>query len=540
MEMKFGKQKKIFTYVWNTLFVLLLLFEATSLIYGAYRTAILKETSMSTKVIYDFLHGYNPYNAEWLSDANAQPPIYYESGFFHLLPSVWLGKVFNLECYSAATIVHVLYVLGAMLLMYVCINKITENKTLGLMASAILFYCLNVTCYTNSRPDTLCSILILGIIYLIYVDACQEEYKKSCAKAVNGRYKLREWGVAFFVILLIFLKIHYASILFALFFVYLRRKRVWPMLMKGAILGAGMVAITQLCFPTFFSTFIVRVIEMFRFNTGYSTWGIMLDKWKHLFWRFPVILILLVIYFIQNRKKIFQQEFSLFLAINAAFNIIALCFMGKWPGNGIIYHEVMLLPTAIIVAAMFLQQLKVNGQKIEEQGTKKHTGYVIMFYVLSMLCILPIFVKNDIRFSFTNLPQQIERRNQEFAELDEYKSEHMLLSPAKSFYALANGIYQWDYGDQIYLPYDIGTSPRWNFLFPYTNQYRQRNIEYGEKMIAMIANQEYSLIITDTYNILGIKIGLEEGFQTAIEENYVQIKQEGGLTYWSPKEEEER
>ena len=44
-------------------------------------------------------------------------------------------------------------------------------------------------------------------------------------------------------------------------------------------------------------------------------------------------------------------------------------------------------------------------------------------------------------------------------------------------------------------------------------------------MLEMIDNKEYSLIITDKNNILGLRLGLEEAFVEALNQNYEVIKE---------------
>lgn len=530
-----SNMNNILLWVMNILLILLLIYEVACMIYSGVVNVAIGETRMSTKVIDDLVHGINPYGKEWLSDSNSLPPIYYESGFFHLLPSVLIAKFFPCNTFAAATITHCSYVILALAMMYFCVYSITKEISLGLIASNIFFFCLNVSVVTNVRPDTLCSLCIITIILLIYWDSdyYSSVYSLSDKKAkpkLSVCAEIREWLVAILGVLLLFLKIHYASILFALFFVYLRRKRIFPMIIKGAIIGIITLFVTQICFPTFYSTFIVRVIEMLRDNTEIKTITSMWMKWGSLIRLFPVVFFLLLVsfLFIKDLKIIYKNDFILLLIINIVFNILALCFMGKWPGNGIIYHKTMLMASAIVAAMMVVKNLENKYIKLNW----------ILEYGIAIISIICIYAcQNDIKFDFQSLPKRIDSRKVEFAELDEYKSDNMLLAPEKSFYAFANGIYQWDYGDQIYLPYDIGTSPRWNFLFPYTNEYRRKNTEYAMHMIEMIENKEYSIIITDEYNVLGRKIGLEEQFQEAIESNYEVLKTSGVMTYWLPLEE---
>lgn len=538
---------KIMSRVINLILITLLCYVMACMIYQCVVNVRIGETRMSTKVIDDFIHGVNPYGTEWLEDMESQPPIYYESGFFHLLPSVLLGKLFHINCFISASLVHAIYVISATFVMIWLVYKTTNCVSLGLLAANLFFFCLNFSDYSNARPDTLCSLCIVSILLLIYWD--KDYYGQY--KSINNENKsekntkllgMREWLVALLVVLLLFLKIHYASILFALFFVYIKRKRIFPMLLKGITIFLLTVFITLICFPTFFSTFGVRVLEMLRQNTEVDTIGLMWIRWGELLglYLFPCLLTIFGMLFpwgkvnsfsmyLNNKINILRKDdFILLLVINILFNFAALCFMGKWPGNGIIYHETMIMSSVIVSFCMVLSTIwnHCNRQRVK----------YVLSGIITIVSLFMVYNSQDIiSGDFSSLSLRVESREAEISELDKYYSEHMLLAPEKSFYAMKRGIYQWDYGDQIYLPYDIGSSPRWNMLFPYTNEYRRRNIEYANKMIAMIENQEYSIIITDEYNILGKKIGLHEEFQQAIENNYETIKTEGVLTYWIPR-----
>lgn len=511
-------------------------YNLVSIIYQCVIDAGVHETRMSTKIIYDFVNGVNPYSTDWLYDDSSRPVTYYESGFFHVLPSVLIAKLFGVSVYAAAAITHLIYIFGALAVMILCVKKLTGSYLLSALAADMYYFCLSTALTTNVRPEILCSICIVLIIYLLTFDAD----KKG---AINKGTVIREWIIAFLCVLLIFLKIHYASIIAALFFVFLYRKRMWHIIYKSVIIGIIMTAICVLFFPTFFSTFGIRVIEMFRDNTEVKTMIAMWKKWGRLFLLFPTAFVVVFLrgilpesfsksanaikqYFIDKKNVIIASELNIFFTANVIINFIALCFMGKWPGNDIAYHCVMIMPTLIIASVLVIRHYAKKNKKLSH--------YLVMGFVILTVALL--VSNNKIKkINFSTYQARLEARDKEREELDAYKSDKMLLSHLKAFYALENDIYQWDFGDQIYIPYNIGTSPRWNFLFPYTNLYRDRNIVYANKMLEMIENKEYSIIITDKNNILGLRLGLEEAFDESINQNYVVLKEDGSLTYWVPE-----
>lgn len=518
--------------------ILLFAYLGYNLFGNVYRCVIdasVHETRMSTKIIYDFVNGVNPYSADWLYDDSSRPVTYYESGFFHVLPSVVIAKLFGVSVYAAAAITHLIYVFGALAVMILCVRRLTKSTLLAAVAANMYYYCLSVSLTTNVRPEILCSLCIVLIIYLLSFDSDKRETSKKATV-------IREWIIAVLCVLLIFLKIHYASIIAALFFVFLYRKRLLAIVYKSLIVGILVTALCQIFFPTFFSTFGIRVIEMLRDNTEVKTIADMWRKWWTLFLLYPIPFVLVLLrgilpesfvkdpefikrYFTDKKNKLFSSDMSIFFTANVIINFIALCFMGKWPGNTITYHCVMIMPTLIIASTLIISYYASSYRKLGR--------YLLVAFVILTVAIL--ISNNPIKkIKFSTYDARLEARDKEREELDMYKSDKMLLSHQKAFYALENDIYQWDFGDQIYIPYNIGTSPRWNFLFPYTNLYRDRNIAYANKMLEMIDNKEYSLIITDKNNILGLRLGLEEAFVEALNQNYEVIKEDGSLTYWVP------
>lgn len=535
--------------------------------------------NISVKVVHDLANGNNPYGTVWLYDENARPAPYYESGFFHVLPAVLFVKLFGISASLACGITQLIYVVLALFVMYLCVKFFTGDTTLALFATAIFHSCVRAHLVDCFRPDTLCALLIVTIFLLIILEekraiqpqagtkdteaeACkthqtvktkfqqtepktketETKIKQRVCEQKSGRKitlfcradkktNLTEWLTALLGVLLIFLKIHYASILVALFAYQCKKKRWLPWGLKFCACGVVITGATQLCFPTFFSTFGIRVIEMMRDNTADSDLLYMFQQWGTLIRQFwPFFGILLAGCFLLFKQKKFRIIISnpvyFMLFINILVNIAALCYMGKWNGNYINYHYIMIMSSVILAAVFFLHGFMVGEQK------KQLALYgIILGYGLA-ITITGIWSLAD---SISGFPERKEAREREYAFLDAYRSEDMLLDPSLAYYTYANDIYQWDYMDQIYIPYDIGTSPRWNFLFPYTNLYRQRCVSYGEEMVQKIRDKKYSIITQSDIHILGLKIGLENEFQDAIRENYE--KQEwNGKAYWIPAE----
>lgn len=545
--------------------------------------------NISVKVVHDLANGNNPYGTSWLYDETALPAPYYESGFFHVLPAVLLVKVFGISATLACGITQLLYVVLALIVMYLCVKRFTGNTTLALFAAAVFHSCIRAHLVDCFRPDTLCALMIVTIFLLIILDekrlkgeiskeaGAKETENKACEIRETIRTKMKqtesktqktktehkqrvlkskpevcnqnsgkkitlynradkktnliEWITALLGVLLIFLKIHYASILAALFVYQCKKKRWLPWGLKFCVCGIIITGATQLCFPTFFSTFGIRVIEMMRDNTADSDLMYMFQQWGTLiqqFWLFFGILLAGCFLLLKQKKfrVLFSNPVYFLLFINILVNIAALCYMGKWNGNYINYHYIMIMSSVILAAVFYL-----HGFMAGENKKQLVTYGVVLGYGLS-IAIISI---SSLTGSLSGYQESKKAREQEYAFLDSYRSEDMLLDPSLAYYTYANDIYQWDYMDQIYIPYDIGSSPRWNFLFPYTNLYRQRCVSYGEEMVQKIRDKKYSIITQSDIHILGLKIGLENEFQDAIEENYV--KQEwNGKAYWIPRQ----
>jgi len=492
--------------------VLVIAYEVVYLFQVGIEKTLKSTAGISIKILRDLAVGNNPYGKDWLFEDGSLPVTYWETGFFHILPSLLLIRVFHISPIAAAAIIHILYVTFAMFLMYKIVKKLSGGINSALLASAVLYVCLNPTYVNGIRPDTLCVLLILLIISIVSNDGIKEGIK--------------EWIYAFACVLLLFLKIHYASIIVPVYIICFKKKRWIQLSIKNVIIGIIFCIITVICFPTFFSTFGVRVIQMFTSNNENDDYYNMLYQWKELFIRYVPLFIIFIIgipFSIKKIKRIIDSDIYLFLAVDVIVNALGLCYMGKWNGNFLAYHNVMFVPLLIICSTLVLEKIM--------RSKKKEYALVSFCIVVSSILLLCIFNKS----------YQIHKMHFQISEhtynkwIEENRDGEMLLSSSCTQFAYDNDYYLWDWGDQIYLPYDIGTSPRWNALFPYTNQYRNKNIEYANKVLEKINNREYSLIVSNDYNEFGHKIGMKEVFWDAIEENYDLMEKDDLVGYWIPK-----
>ncbi len=523
--------KKAVYILFTSLFCLLIGYEMLVLIDGSWIATQHLTTRMSTKVISDLATGLNPYGAKWIDDPNALPPTYYESGFFHIFPAVLMTKL-GLSVFLSQSVTNIIYVILTMIMSFVCIKMMTGNMTLSLLASSVMYYVVNSRDYASTRPDTLCTCIILLIICIIYKDSRKSE-------------KIDEWLIAFLCVLQVFLKIHYGSITAAVVVYYFikslgkeekekHRIPCWVTLgCKAALITGVMIAFTQICFPTFFSTFIVRVIYMAKSNTENPDFAYLMGKWLEIFIRWwPVVipmlagLVISINNLIRNKQDDnTERQIEIFFITNTVVNIISPCYMGLWSGNDLGYFNVMLIPQLIIGAIYYLNKW---NNKYKDSRVVKAVTFVACVTTISVT----IIHNRDIKYT-PHGPVPYDYGNEDArAYFDSFGDRELLLSPDYVWYSLSTGRYQWDYGDQIYMPFDIGTSPTWNFLFPYTNRYIARMREYANEMLDKVNNKEYALIIKDDYNVLGRNLGLEEAFEKAIDENYEQDEETG---FYLPK-----
>lgn len=537
---------------------LFLLSKLVLIIYQIFAYCSKGGVNISIKVIDDLANGSNPYGTDWLFDENALPVPYYESGFFHVLPAVLFVNLFDISAALASGITQLIYVGLALWVMYLCIKTYTGDSLSALLGAAVFHSCIRAHLVDCFRPDTLCALLIITVFYIVIrqerkaeavsvdinkTEACNaagkknqkrkndsedEKKRKELWLPADRSTNINEWLTALCGVLLIFLKVHYASILVALFIYYCKKKRWLPWGLKFAGCGILVTMVTQLCFPTFFSTFVVRVLEMMKDNNADSDIRYMLGQWVSLgrkFWPFFLLILIGCIVKHKEIKNLLRDNVLFMLTINILVNIAALCYMGKWNGNYINYHYIMIMSSVILAAVFFLHSFMVKGDKLRLWIICMILGYALSITINSITSVVN---------AISDWPENKAAFEEEYAFLEQYKSDDMLLDPSHAYYTYANDIYQWDYMDQIYIPYDIGTSPRWNFLFPYTNLYRSRCVAYAEKMVEKIEQREYSIIIESDIHILGLKLGLEKEFHDAIRDNYV--KQEWNeLVYWIPK-----
>lgn len=506
---KFSRFVKILI---SAIVAIVIIYELIYLIQVGIESICNRSTGISVKILTDLADGKNPYGKEWLFEDNSLPVTYWESGFFHILPSLVLIKLLHISPITSTVVVHIVYVIAAMVIMYMVVKKLTNSVLVSLLASSVLFVCLNPTYVNGIRPDTLCTVLIMMITLLV-----------TNTKMKNS---LKEWILAVLCVLLLFLKIHYASVIVAVYIICFKNKRWIQLSVKNIFVGIIFCAITILIFPTFFSTFGIRIIQMFTSNNSNDDYAYMLYQWKELFIRYIPIFIVFIVGVVLSIKRIgsiFCNDAILFLTTNIVVNILGLCYMGKWSGNFLAYHNVMIMPMIIICSMLFLARI-VN----REDGVCVIITLLVVFSTIFLLA----YYNDSYRIHNVNLYYSEHKYNE---WIEDNKDKEMLLSPSCAQFAYDNDYYLWDWGDQIYLPYDIGTSPKWNALFPYTNQYRNKNIEYANMIMSKIQKKEYSLIVSDDYNEFGHKIGMKEDFWNAIKSNYELVEKDDLVGYWIPK-----
>ncbi|MBQ7563124.1 MAG: hypothetical protein IJT16_03940 [Lachnospiraceae bacterium] len=482
------------------------------------------------QVVQDLSKGINPYALDYLSTDEA-PRVVLDSGFLNVFPALLLVRVFGLSPAPALYIMGFIYLAASMVLIGVITKKLTGDLTLSLYSAILLFFCLRRWGLLCVRPDTLAETLMLILILSIV------ENRVSYADTV-----LR----AFFLVLIVYLKPHYALIGLMVFFFEMKNRKLLTFLLSGSILFAGSVLIVNAVFPTHLSVWGIRLYEMFTGVGGGSAGFIYaLDKWKRLFVMFfPVFLLTLwgglrhTILFFTDKAHFYAEvsENNLsYVWVNIIVNALALTYLGRHDGADLWYFYFMLIPSMILIAMYNLH------------GIMQTSGnWMLILVIFSLCCFAGLFTT---ALSLSPRPKYIRRweesQGKAYALLDRYRSEDMILSSPLAYYGTMNGIYNFNHGDLCYLPVTRADSGILKLLFPYVNEFEDKYKDYALMVLEKLRNREYSLVTIDSIDTPFEIFGKEDEFRSLLEENYdladefeVFVEAQGMETYfYIPKKE---
>lgn len=477
------------------------------------------------EVVQELSDGVNPYDLDYLFTDEA-PRVILDSGFLNVFPALLLVKLFRFSPAAALYLTGFIYLAASMGLIGVITKRLTGDLTLSLLSAVLLFFCLRRWGLLCIRPDTMAEMLMLLLILSIVED--RSSFMDTILRA-------------FFLVLIVYLKPHYALIGFAVLVYEIRHRKLLIFAGSGLIIFASSVLIVNALFPTHLSVWGIRLYEMFTgVGGGSAGFSYALGKWKRLFVMFfPVFLLTLygagkeLLCICKGRRGKTESGLS-FLWLNTIVNGLALTYLGRHDGADLWYFYFMLLPSMILLAMYYL-----NGI-MEGRGKKLILG------IFSLCCVVGLA---QTALSLSPRPKYITRwresHERAYELLDNYRSEDMILSSPLAYYGTENGIYNFNHGDLCYLPVTRADEGILKVLFPYVNVFEDKYNDYSETVLEKLSEREYSLVTIDNIDTPFEIFGKDGEFRRILEENYelvdefeVFIEAQGTETsFYAPKKE---
>ena len=501
------------------------------------------------KITQEIANGHNPYSVDNFFEKDTPEP-YLDSGFIHVLPAAGLSRLTGLPAHYSLNILNVVYYILAFILIYLCCKALTKSKVWSMFAVFLQFFFMYRNSIAVIRPDSLCAVLLLLIIY-IELQKPSESHSSFTEILITHQ----DWIIAVCCVILAHLKPHYAVIVLPCLYIAYRRKCFKKLFAKGIVLAVVSYAIIYITCPIYFNEFVMRVLESFLRSARSGTER-SINKWMQLLSGFApifivaiIVSVLTVIYLRKKRgysvKKILKKIFTptddygvSFLVINIVVNSVTLCFMGKHGGAGLWYHYYMLMPSLVLFTFYLTNYLLKDGLAIQY--------LVCIIMLLSTVSIVYFGNVNNLkqylsRDYYDKVRASIEK---ESSIISHYEKGNVLLTAPVSWYAINHNIYNYEYGDDLECIPTVRTRGPLVYMLPYLDRCIDKRRENGATVISNILNRKYEIVATtDGLQHMDL-FDTQKEFDTALEANYMPIEtidvytayeMPNSCTFWIPK-----
>lgn len=475
-------------------------------------------------IINAFCNGDNPFSREYFQD-DSLPGTLVDNGMIHIFPAVILCRITKLPALLVLYITNFIYSLVAAWLMYRTIMNTLNNRQLACVSSVLsLMYIIRFGMVIG-RPDVFALLCQVVIIYLV-------------SRKDNDRL----WStvlVALMAVLTLLSKPHYCMIAMAYALYLIFGRRDYRQLLKYVLSGLVCLFIVLMVLYIFFPAHILisfeRYYELFvrveDNHMGIDPIPYLMDKWRQVIRQYlPFFMLSLAgIGYNIYRKNSFKELTALeqLAFFDMILNVIALFFTGQHTGAGLWYFYFTLLPAINIMGVLAINKF-ADLKRI----------YVLMLLMASVwvlyrsVRLIPGQDKVDAWKGGMTQAREI---------IEPYISDTMYLSPVLSSISDEKGIYNYDHGDDIYVPQ--ATSPLIEAIdaFGFNETVHQHYYDYYDVILDNIANGRYSIIATDPMDV-ALPGEYKEAFFAAINENYHSIGESSfntetvrfTITYWIP------
>lgn len=419
-----------------------------------------------------FAEGNNPYKNSLID--KGLPNVYY---MYPLLNNIIGAAIVNLTGIPSGLVLLVLNFLWTGLtsiLIAQVVKRYTKSFYLAGIAFLLSHYCGWRYTNVSAFPDMLAVFLMT---FIMYICTCMEDKVKKEGKIIAL--------LSVLTVLCFYSKQYTVIVAFPVFLFLLMkgyRKSCVLYVVETAVLMGISALIIYITMPLYF----VETLLMVGGSADNELrWAVtQFIKIGKLF--FPEFLVILCSFLYHVRKKSFKFDYVWISFITMA---VLLLYFGQNNGAHLSYYLQLWLPSVIIVSMRAVHEFacftKRNWQK-----------YLLYLAVLCSAVYPGIFLNTPLLSS-----QQRENWSRVMEIAD--NSEFMLATPQMADWAVANGTYLYDYGQNQYIfrkemdDFWIRVSEsEWiQAIFPEISDLKRAHEQYREELISQLNNKEYDVLM---------------------------------------------
>lgn len=492
-------------------------------------TAEYRDTAFAG-IINAFCDGKNPFSYEYFENSDL-PGTLLDNGMIHIFPAVIICRITGLPSLQVLYFTNLLYGIVTAWLMYLIVKNTLSNRMLACVSAALSLMYLVRFGLIIGRPDVFALMCQVIIIYL-----------------VSRTDRDRIWSVslvALLAVLTLLAKPHYCMIAaaYALYIIFGKKdaKQLLIYIGFGLFWLAVVVGLLYIFFPAHILISFERYYELFvrveDNQLGIDRMAYLMDKWRQVIKQYlPFFLLSFVGIGFNIARKIRFGELSAIEQIalfDMILNIFTLFFTAQHTGAGLWYFYFTLIPAVNIMGILAIEKF-ADYRKI---------------YVLLVLMASVWVLYRSVRLIPNE--QQIHGWRDDNARaveiVEPYLSETVYLPGVLSPIADARGIYNFDHGDDIYVPQASSVLIDSLSPFRFNETVHNHYYDYYDVIIDNVRNGRYSVIATDPLD-MALPGEYRDDFFNALEENYHSIGESTHhtetvnftITYWIPNGEGSR
>ncbi len=418
-----------------------------------------------------FADGNNPYRSITLADGH--PNVYYMYPFINNLIGAVIAKITGLDSKITLLILNFCWTFFTGLLIAQTVKYCTNHMYLAGIAFLMSHYCGWRYTNVSAFPDMLGVFLMTLILYFCTCRAEKMESSKSIML------------LAFITVLCFYSKQYTVIVAMPVaFFLLLKGKKKHCMLYVFSLVAGMGVSVLVIYFtmPLYFAETLLMVGGS---ADNELRWAItqFIKIGKLFFWE----LLLIILYFIHGIR---ERKFELnYVWISFGTMAVALLYFGQNNGAHLSYYLQLWMPSVIIVSMCAAHEFMC----IAKRDWQKYLLYTAVLFG----AVYPGF--------FLHTPLLTEEQKENWDRVIEIadNSKHMLATSQMADYAVCNGLYIYDYGQNQYIFrkemenfWEKTEDSKWiKILFPEIQEFKETHEEYRQEILRMLDDKEYDVLM---------------------------------------------